>query len=469
MLNKWLFLEYRQFEQVEGFARRLQPPTKHPEPCLVSEAPWENDALGLYGSVVQRDDGLFQMWYMCGGWGQGKMKVAYAESDDGIRWRRPELDLCDWQGRPTNVLTTDRPIGAAVLYDLQDPRPGWRYKFVCAPASFHNRICGFRSPDGIHWKPAAENPIIGTDPDGPMCLMRLPNGRYALHHRPCWGDRRVARSESWDFAHWTEPRVVCEPEPGDGTNVQFYGMGAIPYGEYEIGTLWVYHTDPEDMVWSKGLGVLEPELIYGRGGYAWHRAALGQPWIALEDDPEAFEQGQIHTASQPLLLNDEIRFYYAACRNRHGKDGTHTGSGPTWAIRFAACKPDRFVSVTCTERGEILTRPFWTEHPEFFINGNIRDGLRAEVLDVKGNVITGFGLEDAEPLSGDGLRLRLRWQGAPDRSVLAEREIRLRLQARDATLYSIAAGTEEQARRYWEFRLPYFLPKDLELHERQRQ
>lgn len=50
-------------------------------------------------------------------------------------------------------------------------------------------------------------------------------------------------------------------------------MGSIPYGAYELGTLWVYRTVPEDMVWQKMLATIDIELTHSRGGYAWHRTA----------------------------------------------------------------------------------------------------------------------------------------------------------------------------------------------------
>jgi hypothetical protein len=330
------------------------------------------------------------------------------------------------------------------------------------------RISAFRSPDGIHWKPAAENPVIGTNPDGPMSLMRLPDGRYALLHRPCWGDRRVARSESWDFVHWSEARVVCEPDDRDGTNVQFYGMGAIPYGPYELGTLWVYHTDADDMGWTKGLGYLDVELTHSRGGYCWHRTSRGTPWIPAEADPSAFGSGQIHAASQPLLLGDEVRFYYAAAKVRHGEDGRWDGEGPAWAIGFARCRPDRFVSITCEEKGHVLTRPFWTDGAEFFVNGRIDGRLRAEVADLQGEAVPGFGLDDCMPMEGDDVCHSIRWSGSPDRSQITGREIRLRIEAERASLHSLSAGSREEADAYWRFRLPYFLPMDLEKYDRPR-
>jgi hypothetical protein len=67
-------------------------------------------------------------------------------------------------------------------------------------------------------------------------------------------------------------------------------------------------------------------------------------------------------------------------------------------------------------------------------------------------------MKESVPFTGDSHRHTLRWLGDPGQSTLANREIRIRLEAKDAAIYSIAVGSEEQAKRYWDFRLPYFLP-----------
>jgi len=455
---KFLFFDYRQFEQVDGFTRRLEPPRKHGEPLFTStQQPWYKNYLQLYGSVIRRPDGPFQMWYSTGGWNE--MHVAYAESDDGIDWRHPKLDIVRCKRRKTSIVMAGRAIGAAVIYDEREPRETWRYKMLCAPDP-PVRIGAFRSADGIHWAPAAENPVIGTHPDGPICLMRQTDGRYVAYHRPSHGDRRVARTESWDFVNWSETKAVLEPDQDDPTNIQFYGMGAIPYGEYEIGTLWIYRTVPDDMSWTKFFGGAQyPELTHSRGGYAWHRTAQGTPWIGLSKDEGALERCQIRMASQPVLMEDEIRYYYAGCKSCHGEEGKPI-AGPRWGLSFASCKPDRFVSVTARQRGRILTRPFWVDTPEFFVNAKVsRSGhIRAEITDIDARPIPGFEMRNGLHVKGDSCYHELTWRHGPDPSGLANREIRIRLEVQKAKLYSIAAGSEPEARRYWDFTLPTCRP-----------
>ena len=454
---KMLFLDYRDFETVDGFRRELEPPKKFEgNPVLVSDHPAEGNRMSLYGSVVRRPgDGLWQIWYSVTHAPTG-LALAYAESDDGVRWQRPALDVVKVADEKTHLVFDQAPHGATIIHDVRDERPGWRYKMMAGAMPSH-RVSAFRSADGIHWLRAAENPVIGTHPDCPMSLQRDSDGRYALYCRPGFGDRRVARRESWDFRHWSEPKIVIDQEPGDDPQTQLYGLGAIPYGAYEIGTLWIYHTIASDMGFNKMRGHQQPELAYTRTGYAWHRAGLGVPWIQL-GEPDSWEWGMIQPASAPVLMKDEIRFYYAASRAEHGVK-TYAGEAPWWGIGFATLKPDRFVGVTASHKGAILTRPFWTETPEFFVNANVGapGGVQVGITDLDGNPIPRFGWDDCEPLHGDSIRHRLAWRDGPDRGPLVGRELRFSVRATGATIYALMAGAEKELDTYWEFEIPPFL------------
>ena len=155
-MQKLLFLDLQEVETLRGFTRQLTPPPKHPDnPIMLADAPWESGGMQLYGSVIKPPGRPFQLWYMT--ISAGKSFTAYAESEDGLTWRKPELDLFPWEGRKTNLIF-ERPHGTAVLYDPADPREDWRYKMVTGAAP-SNCICAFRSADGIHWQPIRRGPV----------------------------------------------------------------------------------------------------------------------------------------------------------------------------------------------------------------------------------------------------------------------------------------------------------------------
>lgn len=470
---KILFLDYRQLEIIDGFKRALHPPKKHSEaPLLTSEHDWGDSGMSMYGSVIYRqDEKRFQTWYTTRMPKKGGV-VAYAESEDGINWERPKLDISRYGRRKTNIVFDKHPHGTAVYYDEKEERPGWKYKMLTGAAP-SGRISAFRSADGINWKPAAENPVIGTNPDCPMSFCRLEDGRYVAFHRPGFADRRVGRTESWDFRNFSEPAVVMEPDQCDPPNTQFYGLGATTYGEYMIGSLWIYNTDVDDMGFNKMYGFQQPEFVHSRGSYCWHRTDQGTPLLKVELGTDKFDRGQIQPASSPVFMEDEVRFYYVGSRGRHGGGKPKSGRQPVRSekskgfgqgLGMASCKPDRFVGVTAKGNGRILTRPFWTDNPRFCINANVRrnGGISVGILDIDGNPIDGFEREKCRPVKGDSTCHVLSWKGEPDQSGLAHRELRLDIRCRNATIYSIYAGSEEQTKDYRNFRIPTFLNMEAE-------
>ena len=103
-MKKLLFLDYRGLALVRGFTRILEKPSKHPSnPVMRPEHPWEGVSLTLYGSVVKAPDRPYQLWYtmILPPW---RFYVGYAESEDGLSWRKPLLDLFPLEWGKTNIV-----------------------------------------------------------------------------------------------------------------------------------------------------------------------------------------------------------------------------------------------------------------------------------------------------------------------------------------------------------------------------
>lgn len=459
---KLMFLDYRDLETVTAFTRQAHRPVKHAgDPLLRSDLPSEVNLMSMFGTVIRRPtDGLYQYWYKCYNPNDKGPALGYAQSADGVTWERPGMGVVSYQGKDTNLVFDGGPHGTALIYDERESRPAWRYKMVHG-SNPTKRISAHRSPDGVHWEAAGENPIICSTSGGPLGLMRADDGRYVMYIRPCKMDRRVARTESWDFIHWTEPVVVIDQDPVDPVQVQFYGMDAWPYGAYEMGLLWIYDTDANDLAFHKPRGRMFPELTYARSGHAWHRASVGTRWIDL-GAPGTWDHAQIHPSSLPVFLEEEVRWYYTACSVAH--EFVARGGEPTWAFGYASSRPDRYISLDAGEaEAELLTRPFWSEVGEFWANAQIEPGgyVKVEVADTAAAALEGFSFADAQSLQGDSLRHQLAWSKGKGAS-LANRQIRLRVRARKAKLFSLAGGTESQTKAYWRFRIPHFLPMEEE-------
>ncbi len=450
MMTKFLFFDYSEIETITGFKRELQKPAKCKQnPLFIADRPWENGNMQFYGSVIKRPDKPFQCWYSFVH-PPFTIYLAYAESDDGIVWRKPLFDIWEYEGQKTNVVFANDPHGAAIIYDESDPREDWKYKMVCGAAP-SRAICAFHSADGIKWEPVRRGfPVISTNPDCPMALFKAPDGRYAAFHRLAGCGRRVFRSESWDFLYWSgEPRLIMEPDAGDPPQIQFYGMGATSYGNYEIGTLWMYHTDPEDTGRGKMNGYQEAEFTYARQGYCWHRAAQGVPFIP-HGKPGSWDQGNLQCASAPVFLEDEIRYYYAGTTQFHC--GSWELKPQTAGLGMASIKPDRFVSLTAgDEPAELMTYAFTLPHHDIYVNARIeKDGwIKVELADSGRNPIPGFSADQCKPITGDGTALQVKWNSRRARPV--GEAVRIRLLASKASVFSVYSCLPEDLRTYWKF------------------
>src|SRR5438876_9241247 len=84
-------------------------------PVLWPSQKWEPPFATVYGSVL-RDQGKFKIWYKSG------MGVGYAESEDGITWRKPTLELTMVDGDRSNILfqkksKTEGPDAFPYMYE----------------------------------------------------------------------------------------------------------------------------------------------------------------------------------------------------------------------------------------------------------------------------------------------------------------------------------------------------------------
>lgn len=171
-----LFIDDHLVEQLRGEARKV---LHHPIPrevALVHDEPWEGTGSG-YHSIFQ-DGELYRMYYKA--WhldfSEGKLNTGrhplfccYAESDDGINWRKPNLGLHEFQGsKENNITIVSGKLGPlnvdaghpAVFKDENPNAPAdARYKAILR-SSRPNGLLPFKSPDGLRWTPMTDEPIL---------------------------------------------------------------------------------------------------------------------------------------------------------------------------------------------------------------------------------------------------------------------------------------------------------------------
>ena len=139
-------------------------PELHPTPVLEPSSFVDGAGTQLYGTVMY-DQGMYRMWYMSTpkNWDEWNMEtICYAESDNGIDWRKPNLGLVDFAGQGKDNNLIDIPGHSMNVFIDPDALPSHRYRGALCSGRCHEgsrpenlETYGFytvHSADGISWE-----------------------------------------------------------------------------------------------------------------------------------------------------------------------------------------------------------------------------------------------------------------------------------------------------------------------------
>ena len=447
-----LFIDDAVIARKEGIVRRTHACRKLSQPVISDleswQAPSDDERVYIYGTVLPAEagDGL-RMWYM-----RYPDQVLYAESEEGVIWRRPELGLVEHAGSARNNALPIRFHSPSVICDPTDPDPEHRYKMLGVSRAAESRgYCTAHSADGLNWRLYDANPVLtGGDT---CCLARDPatgdylafHKRYGIHR----GHRRrlVYLASSPDMQTWSEPALVMAPDEIDdaqtraegGRFSQFYNMSVFPYGGMWLGFVTHFrHTGPpakKGPEQSRDDGPIDVQLVHSRDGRSWSRCEDRSP--VIPNGPHDYDAGCIlGVANGPGESAAEVRLYYTGITTTHG------GYLPAKKISIAraAWRLDGWVSLYAGEApATVETTPMDADGEHLFVNADAAKGeLRAEILDPSGTAIPGYRLAECRPLSGDGIRQLVYWEAA--RTLPTDRPISIRFRFGNASLYSFATA-----------------------------
>ncbi len=291
-------------ESMKNISMTMNPARVTGEELLVQDKPWEGTGILDMRQCVIRDGNRFRMYYSAlphhfvvddpekkqygNLWKKPYQRIlCYAESEDGIHWKKPDLGLCEWEGsRENNILFPNDAFdyqfsemeGACVFFDPVAKSSDEKYKMFCKispvgkggterkgpiPVAGSKALkkgqYAFASPDGIRWRLLSEKQAnLGANDTqfSVFCDDRIdryvqytrvvrPNEEQASHYRKVYGgykgrttDLMVGRSQSNDFLHWTGEKVVLAPDaidragaPKGVTPMDFYGGNISKYTE----------------------------------------------------------------------------------------------------------------------------------------------------------------------------------------------------------------------------------------------
>ncbi|MGI9457906.1 MAG: hypothetical protein ACR2NU_15180 [Aeoliella sp.] len=479
-----------------GTRRLLQPMQRHStKPVLGETKPWEV-AIAWCSIYRNPESGKYQLWYQAYAGGFAKKRthncvVCYAESDDGIHFVKPNLGIHSINGiKETNIVL----IGAggrstrycnAVVVDPRDKDPNRRYKmayfdFGMDEGKEYPGLHVAFSPDGIHWTKHTKTPILrcsyGSSGD-PVPFQDDENSAWSVPismsdamdvfydprrdrlaaYGKMWIDgpdggmyfkHAMGRIESEDFIHWSKPQLVLAPDDQDASSVEFHTSPVFFYND-------VYFCLNQILDRATGGGVIDIELALSRDGLDWQRPFRDDYFLARGKD-NAFDSGSIFTNATPVILEDEIRFYYGAySMGATGADDTYQNSG----IGLATLPRDRFAGLTPIPKsdqptlrepleniGQVTFKPIdLTSYDQITLNADATAGsIRVELLDLSARRIRGFDKANANPIQGDALEHQVTWNTKTLRQLPPGPHI-LRVHLNNATLHAVSLKQQAQS------------------------
>jgi hypothetical protein len=223
-----LFVDRFLIDRIENVRLELNRP-RDEGVVLKFDNPWEGPFCA-YCTVIH-DGTKFRCYYRglpaSGMDGSCSVVTCYAESADGLKWTKPALGLFEVDGTKQNnvVLAGVAPV-THNFSPFLDTRPGVpdgeRWKGL--GGTMTSGLVAFVSADGLRWRRFSDEPVIAKaivpfqymfDSQNVSCWS--PSERCYVSYFRVFKDgfRRICRTTSEDFAHWTAP-VLMEYRHGDG-------------------------------------------------------------------------------------------------------------------------------------------------------------------------------------------------------------------------------------------------------------
>jgi hypothetical protein len=366
--RRHLFIDDYIFDKHDNICFAVNQPIKTCEKLVAAEQSWEEVMIGPYCTVMD-DDGRYRMWYESYAKkdsGEPLGFLCYAESEDGIHWRKPDIGKIPHAGSLKNNIVFP-PVGK--LYHggtvFKDPvaNDKERYKIVYAIGG--DGLFGAHSPDGINWSTYEGHLLRNQCDTQNVCFWDTRIKKYVCYVRnniPIRNPniiRTVGRSESSDFLNWSPVETVLSFDNEDPSDMDMYNSAAVKYARaddiYTIITSCYHHNED----------VLVPQLAISRNGINWKRIER-KPFIELGKD-NAFDRGMIHTCVGQIIKGNEIWIYYRGIERKHNQPYASTVYGGT--ISRAILRVDGFVSVNSgSDEGFIVTKSLTFEGNSLEVN-----------------------------------------------------------------------------------------------------
>jgi len=452
----------------------LSKPKVWPKPVLTPsredrDAP-DFLAAAFYGTVLF-DEGRFRMWYYALSFGKSPGELTqgpmcYAESEDGIRWTKPNLGQVLFRGsRDNNVIDLPesrqpdpRTEGITLIKDKEDPDPQRRYKLVY---NYHGgkffTVRTATSADGLHWTAGPEFPIHEFVEQASFYKH---NGLYIVNaqtasprHLSEGGGNMGRQGFAWvspDFDHWLqesaasfllpEPRNPQDRGPRRPYDQVHLGVGAASFGNVLVGFYCIWHNPDHSLETKDFSGDLG--LVVSNDGLHFREPVKGHVFLSQEESPVTPAPGKSYPtilcqANGILNVGDETRIYHGRARWGDAYYGRRWGD-PMYSedyyseVALATLPRDRWGALGLfpdQTEGSVWSAPVTlsADNCQVSLNADAAKDMRVEVSDERFNLLPGYsGADSGRAMSEGGLESAVGWPRG-DVAALAGQPVRFRI------------------------------------------
>ena len=473
--RKHLFIDLTLVERRDHVELRVNPP-RLGGVAIARDRAWEHHL--HYMTTVADDAGLARMWYASSQADAGleSHRFGYAESEDGISWRKPNLGLVEVNGRADTNVVPPRPWNGNVFIDPTAPVTE-RYKTFALNSDPQLGALGpgvFLSSDGFVFREQGSNGIELAGDCQNMTFWDARRGRYVAYFRGFttaadggWR-RAVARWETDDLTSrdgWTldgdeleianVPRIstqlpiVIACDDDDPDDMDIYTPSVVRYPGAEdvyLATMSMYHhftpDEMDDVDPPKNDGLMDIQLAVSRDGVTWSRPDR-RPYVGI--DAEGPGQRMLYAVQGLVMRGDRVLHYHTAYDQSHAHKRDNNPGGQ---IRWTEQRLDGFVAAEFAYTGgELVTRPltFTGDRLELNVDASASGEGRVELQDAQGRPLGGHSLADSDRVLGNHLRHTVTWHGSSDLGVPPGTPVRVRFVMRGARLYALQFSGGEAA------------------------